>query len=132
MNAAENRGITFDELYRIRVLDPDRYSQTEQLKEECGAFTEKIQTLNSVVKTLVDAVDAQSEKINDEKLRAVGMRNKAAAEVEVRRRKKKETKMMMLEKQEELERLNIEHDSLMKVKAEQELVIAKLSNSGGN
>uniref|UniRef100_A0A6T7WUZ9 Intraflagellar transport protein 20 n=1 Tax=Pyramimonas obovata TaxID=1411642 RepID=A0A6T7WUZ9_9CHLO len=130
MNAAENRGITFDELYRVRVLDPDRYAQTEQLKDECSSFTDKIQTLNSVVKTLVDAVDAQAEKIDDEKLRAVGMRNKAAAEVEVRRRKKKEMKQMMIEKQEELERLNGEYESLVKVKQEQELMIAKLSSSG--
>ena len=47
------------QLYRVRVLDPDRYAQTEQLKDECSSFTDKIQTLNSVVKTLVDAVDAQ-------------------------------------------------------------------------
>ena len=47
------------QLYRVRVLDPDRYAQTERLKDECSSFTDKIQTLNSVVKTLVDAVDAQ-------------------------------------------------------------------------
>eukprot|EP00959_Pyramimonas_sp_CCMP1952_P346006 7246587-Pyramimonas_sp.AAC.2 len=67
------------QLYRVRVLDPDRYAQTERLKDECSSFTDKIQTLNSVVKTLVDAVDAQAEKIDDEKLRAVGMRNKKRA-----------------------------------------------------
>ena len=36
-----------------------------------------------------------------------------------------------LEKQEELDRMQSEYDSLLKVKAEQELLIAKLSDSSG-
>jgi hypothetical protein len=45
--------------YRIRVLDADKFAQTEKLKDECSAFTDKIQSLSGVVKTLVDAVDQQ-------------------------------------------------------------------------
>mmetsp|Transcript_9309 Transcript_9309/g.10763 ORF Transcript_9309/g.10763 Transcript_9309/m.10763 type:complete len:133 (-) Transcript_9309:310-708(-) len=127
--AAENRGITFDELFRIRVLDPDKYNQTESLKEECSAFTEKITSLSSLTKTLVDAVDAQAARIETEKLRAVGKRNQASAEAEVRKRKKKEAQALIAEKQEELERMNVQYESLMKVKHEQELLIAKLSDS---
>jgi len=45
--------------YRIRVLDADKFAQTEKLRDECSAFTDKIQSLSGVVKTLVDAVDQQ-------------------------------------------------------------------------
>jgi len=101
--AADNRGITFDDMYRIRVLDPEKYQQTEHLKDECGAFTQKIQGLTGVVKTLVDAVDSQAEQIENEKLRAVGKRNQASAEADNRKLKIKEMKSMIAEKQEELE-----------------------------
>lgn len=38
---------------------------------------------------------------------------------------------MLAEKQEELERINGEYESLVSVKQEQELLIAKLSDSSG-
>ncbi|KAK3241000.1 hypothetical protein CYMTET_49201 [Cymbomonas tetramitiformis] len=129
MSSVENRGITFDELFRIRVLDPDKYSQTENLKEECSAFTENIQTLSTTVKTLIDAVDGQAERIENEKLRAVGTCNQATSEVEVRKRKKKELQAIVAEKKEEIERLNVQYESLLKVQQEQELLIAKISDS---
>jgi len=126
--AAENRGISFDENYRIRVLDADKFAQTEKLRDECSAFTDKIQSLSGVVKTLVDAVDQQSEAIETEKLRAVGKRNLASAENDNRKRRLKEMKAMLAEKQAMLERLNGEYDSLVKVKHEQDVLISKLSD----
>ena len=41
------------------MLDADKFAQTEKLRDECSAFTDKIQSLSGVVKTLVDAVDQQ-------------------------------------------------------------------------
>mmetsp|Transcript_39625 Transcript_39625/g.55031 ORF Transcript_39625/g.55031 Transcript_39625/m.55031 type:complete len:132 (-) Transcript_39625:336-731(-) len=129
MSTADNRGITFDEFYRIRVLDPERFQQTEQLKEECSAFTDRVSNLSTTVKTLVDAVDQQAERIENEKLRALGKRNQASTEHDSRRRKKKEMDAIISEKKFELERINVEFESLKMVKREQELLIAKLSDS---
>lgn len=47
----------------------------------------------------------------------------------MRKRKKAETAAMRMEKRAEIDRLQAEYDSLLKVKAEQELLIAKLSDS---
>ena len=59
----------------------------------------------------------------------MGKRNQVSAEAEVRKRTKAEMMALRAEKQAEIDRLQAEYDSLLKVKAEQELLIAKLSDS---
>ena len=59
----------------------------------------------------------------------MGKRNQVAADAEQRRRKKAELASLRLEKQAELDRLQAEYDSLLRVRQEQELLIAKLSDS---
>eukprot|EP00873_Tetraselmis_striata_P022680 jgi/Tetstr1/442944/TSEL_031006.t1 len=119
-------GITFDENYRIRVLDTDKYEATKEMQGQTEAFVSKISELSEVVKKYMELIDQQDR---DEKLRAVGMRNKVATMEEERKRKEKDLKAMTAEKQEELERLNVEYESLVKAKTEQELLIGKLSSS---
>lgn len=40
INANFKTGINIDEVYKIRVLDPDTALKTEQLKTECTDFVE--------------------------------------------------------------------------------------------
>ena len=42
--------ITFDDEFRLRVLDSDKYKQTESLNDECTAFVSKIQEFNTTVR----------------------------------------------------------------------------------
>ena len=62
-----------------------------------------------------------------EKLRAVGKRNQAAAESERRRRDSAVKSAAARERRRELERLRVEYESLLRVKAEQEALIARMS-----
>uniref|UniRef100_A0A061R2P5 Intraflagellar transport protein 20 n=1 Tax=Tetraselmis sp. GSL018 TaxID=582737 RepID=A0A061R2P5_9CHLO len=129
MASVGESGITFDESYRIRVLDTDKYETTKNMQEQTERFISKISELNDVVNQHMQLIDQQAERIEMEKLRAVGMRNKVATMEEERRRKEKELKALTAERQEELERLTVEYESLVKAKNEQELLIAKLSSS---
>jgi hypothetical protein len=85
--------ITFDDEFRLRVLDSDKYKQTESLDAECTAFVQKIQEFNTTVcdltkmpklfpfclsqnnrnpcqvHSLVEVLDKQSKKIETEKLK---------------------------------------------------------------
>uniref|UniRef100_A0A7S1X5G1 Intraflagellar transport protein 20 n=1 Tax=Tetraselmis chuii TaxID=63592 RepID=A0A7S1X5G1_9CHLO len=129
MASTGESGITFDENYRIRVLDTDKYESTKEMQGQTEAFVNRISELSDVVKKYMELIDQQAERIEMEKLRAVGMRNKVATMEEERKRKEKDLKALTAEKQEELERLNIEYESLVKAKNEQELLIGKLSSS---
>lgn len=69
----------------------------------------------------------QSAKIEKQKLRAVGLRNRATAEADTRRRLEADQRGAVAERKETLERLGREHASLIKVIAAQESEISKLS-----
>lgn len=58
-----------------------------------------------------------------------GQRNRASAESELRKLKLAEQKAIVAEKQETLERLNAEYESLVKVKQEQEALLARLQDT---
>lgn len=124
-----DRGIYFDEDFHIRILDVDKFNASKSLQDNCGVFVDNIVGMTGLVDKYVKDIDLQVEKIEAEKLRAVGLRNKVAAQAEERKRKDKEQQRLLTEKQEELERLQMEEQSLIKVKQEQELLIAKLSDS---
>lgn len=129
MSNIADRGVYFDEDFRIRILEVEKYSQSKTLQDNCGIFVSNVQQLQDVVAKYVQAIDSQVDKIEAEKLKAVGLRNKVAALNEERKNKQKQHEQLVSERQEELERLQIEEQSLIKVKQEQELLILKLSES---
>uniref|UniRef100_A0A7S0VK76 Intraflagellar transport protein 20 n=1 Tax=Polytomella parva TaxID=51329 RepID=A0A7S0VK76_9CHLO len=124
-----DRGVYFDEEYHIRILDVDKYNASKSLQDNCNIFINNVVQLQSLVEKYVTAIDQQVEKLESEKLIAVGLRNKVAALNEERKRKQKEQERIVSEKQEELERLQAEEQSLIKVVKDQELLLAKLTDS---
>lgn len=68
--------ISFDEECRIRVLEPEQFKHSETLEEECRGFVDKIQEFNSSVHTIVQVLHENAARIDKEKLKAIGQRNK--------------------------------------------------------
>lgn len=129
MASEDGVGIFFDEEFRIRVLDVDRVSSSKSLQLQCDKFIERVGQLQDTAGRYLSQIDLRAQGIEAEKLRAIGLRNQAAAAEEDNRRKRKELKQLLAEKHEELERLQVEEQSLLKLRQEQELTIAKLSDS---
>jgi len=77
-------------------------------------------------------LESHSEKIEKEKLKALGKKNQLAEEIESRNRKENQLKTMIREKKQELDRLKFEYDSLIKIENEQKLIIEKLMNNDDN
>ena len=113
--------------YRVRVLDPDVYDDTVRLKEESSTYCERVSHLISSGDDAVSKIEQQAKNIEAIKLAAIGERNKLSATRESQAKEERELKQKVLEKQEELERLRAEYDSLFKVKTEQESMIEKLA-----
>eukprot|EP00878_Enallax_costatus_P015576 GHUV01016316.1.p1 GENE.GHUV01016316.1~~GHUV01016316.1.p1 ORF type:complete len:132 (+),score=56.03 GHUV01016316.1:935-1330(+) len=124
-----DRDIYFDEDYRVRVLDVDKYNASQALQENCGKFVSNMQQLQVSVSKYVAAIDQQVDRIETEKLKAVGLRNRVAAMNEERRQKQQELQQLLKEKLQELDRLLVEEQSLQKVRADQESTIAKLTDA---
>merc|ERR1712187_47384 len=121
--------ISFDEDNRIRVMPKEKFKQTEQLESQCSAFTEKIHSFGGTVQMLVEVLDGEAQKIEHEKLGAIGQRNRTEMEAEARKRKQLQMQAMVAEKTAELERLVFQVNSLERAEREQKALIEKLSNN---
>lgn len=121
--------ITFDAENRIRVLESSKFEAGDELEGECQGFMEKINFFSSNVADLVEVLDNQAKKIEMDKLRAIGQRNKVEQEADMRRRRAQELNALIMDKQAELDRIQFEVDSLEKVEREQKALIEKLSNN---
>ncbi|KAM6118679.1 intraflagellar transport protein 20 homolog isoform 3-T3 [Phoenicopterus ruber ruber] len=65
-------GLHFDELNKLRVLDPEVAQQTAQLREECRAFLDKIVEFQKIVGSLIELVDQLAKAAESEKMKSVG------------------------------------------------------------
>mmetsp|Transcript_21608 Transcript_21608/g.25099 ORF Transcript_21608/g.25099 Transcript_21608/m.25099 type:complete len:130 (-) Transcript_21608:116-505(-) len=126
---ADKISITFDDENRIRVLEAEKFKDTETMRNESMEFIKKTLAFDETISSILEVLEVQSKKVELEKLRAVGERNKVEGEAEVRKKKMLELNNLLNEKKSELERYTHEYESLLKVESEQKLLIEKLSNN---
>ena len=127
--AADKISITFDENNQIRILESPIYNDCLSLQTESYDFISKMKQFQDIVGSLVDVLDTHASKIEQEKLRAVGLRNQVDSEPEARKKKQQELQFLINEKLAELERYTYQLDSLQKVGEEQRMLIEKLRNN---
>jgi intraflagellar transport protein 20 len=94
-----------------------------------AAAGSEIGTFSKTVGALTEILNTQSEKIEVEKLRAIGQRNRKDTETETRKRRQQELLFLIQQKQSELQRLHDQLDSLTKVEQEQKILIEKLNKN---
>ncbi|GLD92689.1 hypothetical protein PINS_up001268 [Pythium insidiosum] len=121
--------ICFDDEYRVRVLEKESIAHTVDLEQESNQFATKLEEFHEIVKGVLEVMEGQARRIEREKLKAIGQRNKVDTEVENRNRQKQMLELQIKEKQTELERYNLQYQSLSKIADEQQLLIDKLSNN---
>ncbi|KAJ0410687.1 hypothetical protein ATCC90586_008272 [Pythium insidiosum] len=124
--------ICFDDEYRVRVLEKESIAHTVDLEQESNQFATSMRELeefHEIVKGVLEVMEGQARRIEREKLKAIGQRNKVDTEIENRNRQKQMLELQIKEKQTELERYNLQYQSLSKIADEQQLLIDKLSNN---
>jgi intraflagellar transport protein 20 len=117
--------ISFDDKFRIRVLDADKHVASLTLQESCDSFRAQVDQLKDYSKNYIDKLEEVSKHIEAEKLRAIGLRNKIAALREERRESSNIAELKAM-RQQELDNLAQEERSLTLVVEEQEAHIARL------
>ncbi len=96
-------------------------------QEESSTYCERVSQIIGAGNEAVSKIEHQAKNIEAIKLAAIGQRNKLSATKESQAKEERDLKQKVLEKQEELERLKAEYDSLFKVKSEQESIIERLA-----
>ncbi|TRY99761.1 hypothetical protein DNTS_020935 [Danionella cerebrum] len=62
-------GLHFDELNKLRVLEPEVSQKTSELKEECEDFVDKIGQFQKIVGGLIELVDELAKEAETEKMK---------------------------------------------------------------
>lgn len=130
MDAIDNKspmeGIYFDELSKIRVLDTEKSTDTQALRDECKNFLEHIDTFHGTVGSLVDMMLELRGAVEQQKLKAIGARNVVATLGQQRQAEKLQLQAEIADRQAKLERLRVEYDAINKVLYDQEHLIESL------
>lgn len=117
--ALAKAGLHFDDFNSIRVLEPQLSTETNELKEECHDFIEKMTEFKRIVSIFVDVVNRVSEAVEKEKLKAIGSRNLLKSMEKQREAQQQQLLALLGEKKMQLERLRVQHEALQKQEAEQ-------------
>ena len=117
--ADQNAGIYFDEMSKVRVLEPEVSQQTEELKSECKNFVDKISDFQNIVGSFIEMVDTLSKEVEKEKMKAIGSRNVLKSVAKQRETQQQQLRALIAEKQTQLERFRLQYDILLKQEAEQ-------------
>jgi len=112
-------GIFFDELSKVRVLEPEISQQTQELKGECKEFVGKIDDFQKIVGGFLEMVDSLAQDVEKEKMKTIGMRNQLESMTKQREAQQQQLRALIAEKHTQLERFKIQLDFLQKQEAEQ-------------
>ncbi|XP_061668383.1 intraflagellar transport protein 20 homolog [Syngnathoides biaculeatus] len=112
-------GCYFDELSKLRALEPDVSQKTAELKEDCKEFLDKIVQFLKIIGGLMDLVDELANETEKEKLKALGTRNLLKFVAKQREAQQQQLSALIAEKIMQLKRYRIEYETLCKVEAEQ-------------
>lgn len=112
-------GYFYDELSKIRVLEPDTAQTTEELREECKDFVDKIGEFQRLVGGFIGMVDELAQEVEQEKMKAIGARNLLKSIARERDVQRQQLQSLLVEKKMELERLRVQYESLKQVEQDQ-------------
>eukprot|EP00771_Trimastix_marina_P001656 gnl/Trimastix_PCT/2741.p2 GENE.gnl/Trimastix_PCT/2741~~gnl/Trimastix_PCT/2741.p2 ORF type:complete len:134 (-),score=34.26 gnl/Trimastix_PCT/2741:323-724(-) len=120
--------ITLDDEHKIRILSTENSKEAQQLVDQCQSFSKKLDFFYTSSAAYCEAVEALAQRIDEEKLKAIGQRNNHSMEGTLRDRKKAELEALIAERRAELERYTAEYESLVKVEQEQQALITRLTS----
>eukprot|EP00794_Sanderia_malayensis_P014168 gene14168-15647_t len=112
-------GIFFDELSKVRVLEPEISQQTQELKGECKDFVDKIDDFQKIVGGFIEMVDTLAKDVEKEKMKAIGQRNQLKSMTKQREAQQQQLRALIAEKHIQMERFRLQLESLKKQEAEQ-------------
>nr|CAB3255315.1 intraflagellar transport protein 20 homolog [Phallusia mammillata] len=128
-DALSKSGLHFDDLNKLRVLEPESAQQTGELKEECHEFVSKITEFQKIVGSFIDMTNELAGEVEKEKMKAIGYRNLLKSVAKQRDSQQQQLRALIAEKKTEMERLRLQHESLKKQEMEQAEFIEQFSTA---
>lgn len=119
-------GIYFDELDKVRILDPDSSNQTNKLKDECKIYLEKIDEFQKLADSFIQMIDTLAQEVEKQKMIAIGARNILHTMEKQEELEQQQLHALINERSMEVERLKIYTNSLQRTEMEQTEILTRL------
>ena len=94
--------------YKITVMEPEQFKETLKLKEGCDGFSSEVNDFMTAVKEFLAFMEAQSRRVEDQKLRSIALRNRVQEEIERRKSSQLDLQNEIEARQKVLEKLQSE------------------------
>ncbi|XP_017769382.1 PREDICTED: intraflagellar transport protein 20 homolog [Nicrophorus vespilloides] len=122
-------GVYFDEVDKVRILEPDVSNQTNVLKDECKIYVEKIDEFQKLIDNFINIMDKLGKEVERQKMKAISTRNIMQTMEKRREVDQQQLQALIMEKSMEVERLKVQLNSLQKQELEQLDIITTLTNN---
>ncbi|CAF3636143.1 unnamed protein product [Rotaria sp. Silwood1] len=125
--ALSNFGLFIDDENKIRLIDPERLTDSAELRDECKDFVDNVLEFKKIVDTLIEKTEEYSKQVEAARLKAIGAKNMLKSSTKYREFEKQQLQSLIKEKMIELDRLRVEYESLQKTEREQSEKMEQLS-----
>ncbi|KAH8855710.1 Intraflagellar transport protein 20 like [Schistosoma japonicum] len=112
-------GLYIDDFYKLRIVDPKIAQETNELKEECEKYLMKMADFKVISSEILNLISFVAEKVESQKLKALGSRNLLTSMGQQRQLQQKYLESQILTKKKDIDRLDIQLQSLQKEESEQ-------------
>ncbi|XP_055319417.1 intraflagellar transport protein 20 homolog [Sitodiplosis mosellana] len=116
-------GLFFDYLYNLRVLDPNIASETSDLKDKSGEYTEKLQEFRRIIDEFIVIAETIVNDVEQEKSHAIAAQNLLKSMAKQREAEQQDIQNETLERTMELEQLKVQLQYLQRIEANQQELI---------
>ncbi|UJR14174.1 hypothetical protein I4U23_001169 [Adineta vaga] len=125
--ALSNFGLFIDNENKIRLIDPEKVTDSAELRDECKDFIDNVLEFKKIVDTLIEKTEQYSKQVEAARLRSIGAKNMLKSASKYREFEKQQLQSLIKEKMIELDRLRTEYESLQKTEREQNEKMEQLS-----
>ncbi|CAF1309533.1 unnamed protein product [Didymodactylos carnosus] len=120
-------GLFIDDENKIRIIEPEKVTDSAELRDECKDFIENVLEFKKIVDTLIEKTEQYSKHVEEARLKSIGAKNMLKSAAKYREFEKQQLQALIKEKMVELDRLRSEYESLQKTEREQSEKIEHLS-----
>ncbi|XP_063359326.1 intraflagellar transport protein 20 homolog [Cydia amplana] len=109
----------YDDINKIRVLEPTILKETEDVRDTCKDYETKIQVFGKIINSLLAMLTELGENVEKQKMAAIGSMNLLQSIAKERETEQAKLQAQINEKTIILEQLDSEYDALQILEATQ-------------
>ncbi|XP_063620395.1 intraflagellar transport protein 20 homolog [Cydia splendana] len=115
----EKAHLYYDDINKIRVLEPTILKETEDVRDTCKDYETKIQDFGKIINSLLAMLTELGENVEKQKMAAIGSMNLLQSIAKERETEQAKLQAQINEKTIILEQLDSEYDALQILEATQ-------------